>query len=370
MIELLDRLGPRAVRRMTPRVGVVLAGAGALIAIGGAAGLGGDQLVGDDGDVQRVPGIVVAVVLIAAGYATLARTRTGALASAGATAATLGVPILLFFLTFDADGFPPFSVDAVLGVSSVAWLAAYLLGPGSGRVLFAGAALAGAWLFTLNLLEPIERLTPFGFTPSYSSVSESVTMSSDGEIIGESSYDDPFSPPELTTIGGLSLAFGIAYAAAAFALSRRGYDGTATAFIAVGIAALFVGVQSLVPDLEQVGTGLLAVALGLGLAIIGSASNRRATAWIGAGGVGVGTIVLVQDAVNGQSTSSQSGTFLLAGLAVVFAGHLIGVALGEPAEEDQRRSLRRAEPTPDAPEAGHEPGLRTDDSMWQPPTSS
>ena len=335
MNDALDRLGPRARRRMTPRVGVVRAG----------AGLGGDRLVTDDGDVQRLPGLVIALVVLIAGYLTLVRVRTGALASAGATAATLGVPLALFFLTFDEGEDLPFSVDAVLLVSALAWGALYVAGPGRGRLVFAAAALVGLWLFALNLVEPIEELSPFAAI--------------------ELGFDER-EQPDFTDAGVLSLLIGVVYVGASFALSRRGYDGTGTAFVAAGIAALVVAVQLLVPDLEE-STGYLAVALGLGLAVVGAAGNRRATAWIGAAGVGIGTVVLVQDAVSGQSATGQSLVFLVVGLVVVVAGHLAGLGLGEPAEEDERRSFRAS---PDAPRAGDDPGPPADDSLWAPPTSS
>lgn len=389
--SLLERLGPRAVRRMTPRIGVALAGAGALIAIGGAIGLGGDNLVDDDGDVQRIPGILIALVIIAAGYAVMARIRTGPLASAGATAAALGVPVLLFFLTFSVDDFPPFSLDAILLVSSLVWIGTYLIGPGAGRLLFLGAALAGSWLFVLNLIEPIEKLTPFGMmgmAPAFES-SESGFESSDSgfdtsDSFGEPTFDDEgnfvfpddfeedfaedfgddfaddfgndfgndfsFETPDLTDVAVVSLGFGLAYAIAALVLTRRGYHGAGTPFTAVGILALVLGIQVIAPDLEQVGTGLLAIAIGLFLAASGAASHRRATAWIGAAFVGFGAIAVMQKGVDGSSATAQSLAFLFLGLAVVCAAHLISVALDEPDEEDLAPSTLRAQ------RAGREPG--------------
>src|SRR5687767_12733560 len=132
--SLFDRLGPRAARRMTPRVGISLAGAGALIAIGGAIGIGGDQLTDDDGDLQRIPGVLVALLLIAAGLAVLHLIRTGPLATAGAAAGAAGIPMLLLFATVNDEEFPFFAFDALLLVSTVAWLIAHLVGPGRGRL--------------------------------------------------------------------------------------------------------------------------------------------------------------------------------------------------------------------------------------------
>lgn len=352
---------------MTPRVGISLAGAGALIAVGGAVGLGGDQLVGDDGDVQRIPGVLIALALIAAGGAALRLVRTGPVASAGATAAALGVPVLLFFLTFDVDDFPPVSLDAVLAVSSIAWLAAYVVGPGAGRLFFLGLALAGSWLFVVNLVEPIEQLTPFGAFSASTSSSFSEELSTgemtfdeegnpvfdeefgDFESFDESDVGDApfgFDAPDFTDVGIVSLLFGAAYALAGFVLSRRGYDGAGTPFAAVSIAAIVVGIQAVAPELEQVGTGVLAMVLGVGLAGIGSASKRRATAWIGAAIAGLGAIAVVQKGVEDASATGQSLAFLFIGLAVVCAAQLLTNLSGELAEEDERRSFRREPPRP------------------------
>ncbi|HVM52834.1 MAG TPA: hypothetical protein VM262_06520 [Acidimicrobiales bacterium] len=381
---LLERLGPRAVRRMTPRVGVVIAGAGALIAVGGATGLGGDQLIGDDGDVQRIPGILLSLLLVVAGYAALARFRTGPLASAGATGAALGVPVLLFFLTFSESDFPPFSLDAILLVSSLAWLGAYVVGAGAGRLLFLGAALAGSWLFVLNLVEPVEHLTPFGAFAAMESFETSGSLEVPGgyydedgtfvfeddfapddfagdDFFGDSGAPSPllgggfdYRPPDFTDVAVISLLFGIGYAVVGLLLSRRGYAGAGTPFAAVSIAALALGVQLIAPDLEQVGTGVLAIALGIGLAAVGAASGRRVTAWVGAAGVGLGAIAVLQKGVDGSSASAQSGAFLLLGIAVVCAGQLLSTAFGEPDEEDELASL-----TPGASRAGREPGPPT-----------
>src|SRR4051794_34271622 len=155
---LLDRFGRRGVRRMTPRVGIALAGAGALIAIGGAIGIGGDQLTTDDGDLQRIPGVVISLALIVAGYAVLRVIRTGALATAAATAVALGIPTLLIFATVTDDDFPPFSFDVVLLVSTLAWLAAYVVGPARGRMVLLALALVFAPIFVMEEVEDISTV--------------------------------------------------------------------------------------------------------------------------------------------------------------------------------------------------------------------
>jgi hypothetical protein len=359
--SLVDRLGPRAERRMSPRIGVAIAGAGALIAVGGATGLGGDQLVSDDGDVQQLPGIILSLLVIIAGYVTLTRAKAGALAAAGTTAAALGVPVLLFFVTFDTDDFPPFSIDPILLVSAVAWFVAYVAGPSAGRLFFLALALLASWAFVLNLLEPVENLTPFSFVGMRSETVEAYeapepSFDEDGNFVfpedGDfEAYDEDdleaptpqldfgYQPPDFTDVGIVSLLIGAAYAVAGLVLTRRGLFGTGTAFAAATLPALGLGIGVLAPDLEEIGTGLLLVAVGLGLAAIGAASARRVTAWVGAGAVALGAMVLVEKGVHDASATSQSFAYLLLGVAVVMAGHLVSVGLGEPDEEDEGPSM-------------------------------
>lgn len=366
----LDRLGPRATRRVTPRFGVAIATAGSVLAVGGAVGIGGDGLVDADGDVERIPGIVVALLLLIVGMAAVARFRTGALAAAGAIASAASIPVLLFFVTFDVDDFPPVSLDAVLLVSAVVWFVMHVVGPASGRLLFLALALVGSWAFVMNLVEPIEELNPFaaiamsGQMSVEDSVSSSLEASprpfevdedgnpvfdEDGQIVFTEDLateapapmlpDRDFGPPDTTTLGVISLLFGGAYLLAALVLSRRGYAGTGTPFAGVGAVVLAVGVSFVAPDLEVTGTGLLLIGIGLATATVGAASARRFTTWFGAAAVALGVGVLLGDALEGESSMTTSLAFLAVGLVMVLVAHLAGTGLREPDEEDEVASF-------------------------------
>lgn len=362
---LLRRLGPRAERRMTPRISIAMAGAGALIAVGGALGIGGDRLVADDGDLQRLPGVAVSLLLVVAGMAVLQRVPSGAISTAGSIGAAIGIPALLVFATVDDGDFPPFAFDATLLVATLAWLAAYLLGPARGRMLFLALALVAAPIFVIEQVEEISEVpetigqtmsaTYFGGSPVFE---DDITFDDDGFPVFPE--DDPrfsptMEPSELldpTNIGLILLVFGAGYVLASQLLSRRGWDGAATPPVAIGAVALVLGTFFLSGDLEAVGVGLVLVAIGLALAAVGALAARRFTTWFGGGAVGIGVIVLVSEALGDDVTTlTASVVFLLVGIVVVLAGHLIAVAVGEAAEEDQRRSLR-----PDAPRAGSDPG--------------
>ena len=92
---------------------------------------------------------------MAAGFFVLAGAERGPLATAGSVAAALGVPPLLFFLTVDTNELPPYSTEAILFVSTIAWLVTYAVGPGRGRPLFLGAGLIGLWASLLQLTEEV-----------------------------------------------------------------------------------------------------------------------------------------------------------------------------------------------------------------------
>jgi hypothetical protein len=377
-MELLGGLGVRAERRMTPRLHIALAGAGALIAIGGAIGLGGDNLVDDDGDVNRIPGVIVTALLIAAGIALLTRVRTGALAVGGSTAVAIGVPVLVFFLTVKGDGFPPFSFDAVLGVSALAWLVLYVVGPTRGRMVLLVGALVFAPLFVMEEVEDVSSIPESigqsfsnAFTGSSSFDSGGGSFDEDtGEFTFEPgddvTFDEPEQPdfPEPTNLGLIALVFGLVYVVAAHVLSRRRLEGTGTPFAVVGSIASFVGLALLGDDLHEIGSGLCLVALGAGLLYVGAAAARRFTTWFGGFSVGIGVIVLVGKAIGDSPDATMASVvFLLVGIAVVAAAHLLCTSVGEPAEEDQRRSFR--------PRARQEPGdgPAPDDTAFAPPTA-
>ncbi|HEX4905885.1 MAG TPA: hypothetical protein VFU93_10560 [Acidimicrobiales bacterium] len=353
---------------MTPRVGIALAGAGALIAIGGAIGIGGDQLTDDDGDLQRIPGVVVALLLIAAGLAVLHVIRTGPLATAGASAVAAGIPMLLLFATVNDDDFPFFAFDALLLVSTVAWLVAHLVGPGRGRLVFLVLALVAAPLFVMEQVESISDVPAQigeGFSQMFDSAasssgsasSEDFTFDENGELVfpdegfpdedfGEGTFEDDvdssFEPdlPDPSTLGLIAAVFGLVYVLASHVLTRRGYDGTASPLGAVGGVLLAVAVAFLTDDLREIGSGIVLVVLGLGVLAVGAAGARRFTTWFGAALVAQGVLVLVGEALgDGASTLVTSTVFLLTGIGVVCIAHLVATFLAEPDEEDELRSL-------------------------------
>jgi hypothetical protein len=367
----VDSLGDRGVRRAEPRSSIAVAGAGCALAVLGVLVVAGDTGIDDSsGAFNKVPGILLAALVVTAGYAVLANVSRGALATAGAVAASLGVPPLLFFLTFDDGSNPPYSTEGILIVSTVAWLGSYAVGPARGRPFFLGAGLIGLWLTLLQLTEDVFS-SPFDLLGGYVILDDGSSGTFDpetGEIIPIDQFGSP-SVPDPTTIGLLSLGLGLAFVLASRRLDQRGRHGTATPFTVAALPCLFLGVIALADDLEAAGTGLLMVALGLGLAYHGASVWRRATTWIGAGVMASGMAVFLID-MSPDDNVTIGGLLLVAGgIGMVFAAHALATALEEPDEMAVTGGLAPATPAPAVQKrqitASSEPGA----SPWAPPTT-
>ncbi|HEU0170967.1 MAG TPA: hypothetical protein VFR26_05940, partial [Acidimicrobiales bacterium] len=147
-------VGARAERRAEPRMWVTIAAVGCALAVFGLFLISGDAQAGDgDGDGSNVPGIVLCLLVVLAGYALMQLLRDAPAASAGVTAVILGLPALALFLTIDVDDVPPFSIELFLGLPALVWGVSYLVGPGKGRPVLLGFALVFAWLFVLQVVE-------------------------------------------------------------------------------------------------------------------------------------------------------------------------------------------------------------------------
>lgn len=335
----LRRLGAWATRRTQPRLWVSIAGAGCLLAVSGLLVISGDARVDDNGDSgSSAPGIILFLLVVAAGYLLMHFAVETPAASAGVTAVVLGVPTLVFFLTFDESDVPPFPIEAVLGLSALAWLVSYAVGPGRGRPLLLGAGLVFAWLFVLQVIEDPATATldeppiisePFGSDDPFGDSGFDDDAFGDGGVESDVMASDG-GEPSWATLGITSVLFGAGYLIAARALDRRGFAGTATPFVAAGHLALPIGIALLGDELDAGGTGVAFVIAGFLVAWIGATSGRRATTVIGAIEVIVGLYLVLGDAMEESSaTSFGTGLFML-GAVLVGAAHLLHVATGEP----------------------------------------
>lgn len=350
----VDSLGARGRRRAEPRTSIAVAGAGCALAVLGVLMIAGDSGM-TDGDFNQVPGIVLSALVVAAGFFTLASVRQGAIATAGAVAAALGVPPLMFFITFDEGGLPPYSTDGILIVSTIAWLGAYAIGPARSRTIFLGAGLISLWLTALQLTENLFE-APFGFVGALTGGFTESSFESTGTVIdgsvgsadlypgvevygsgdtyaggfGQPFEGNGFQLPDPTTIALLSLAFGVGYLLLCRWLDRRGHHGVATPFAVATLPALATGVTFMADDLEQAGTGLLALLVGAGVAYHGATVGRRATAWVGGGTTAIGAAVFLGDMTDDVTVLGM--LYLAVGIGLVAAAHAVATALGEPDE--------------------------------------
>ena len=253
--------------------------------------------------------------------------RRGPLATAGAIAGAIGVPLALLFLTLDFTDLSsglPINIDLVYMLSAIIWLATYFVVPGArGRAFFLALA-------ALALASYVE----------YKVASNSVTRLA-ASTLGTSS-------PSLSNIGtgaitAAALIFGIGYYALAAWLDRKGYGGAAVALVVAGFANTASGILYSAPTFKQVGTGIELIVLGVALSWYGSRFGRRFTTWVWAFAIVAGIGLVVQKALP-DSPSGGGITFIVIGLIVVFGAQFVASSTDEPAD---------VESVPPAEPAGH-----------------
>jgi hypothetical protein len=327
---------------------VTLAGAGCILAVSGLQLIAGDaQAPEDGGDGTNIPGIILSLLVVAAGFVLMHFFREQPASAAGVAAVVLGTPSLLFFLTFDENSFElPFSAEAVLGGSALLWLIAYMVGPGSGRPLLLGAALLFGWLFVIQVTEDplangfgapaiLEDDNPFANDDPTANDEFSDDFSED---FPDDEFSDEFGNDELTfeedsfqsgggadptTIGIISVLFGGGFLMGARLLDRRRLYGVATPLVAVGHVALPTGILFLSDDLNAGGTGLAFVLAG-GLVIwSGALGARRATTIIGAIELIIGVVVVLSDVMEEASPTSVGSALFVIGAALVLGSQLL-----------------------------------------------
>jgi hypothetical protein len=318
--RLSDRLGLRTVRRPAARQGVALAGVGVGLAVVGVIVWGGDFLTSGGGggggsDSRRVLGIVLSLVVVASGYVLVIGRRRGTLATAGVAASALGLPVLLGFLTYDATSLGssglPFSLDAIVVVSVLAWVISYLFVAGArGHAFYVGLATVTVWIYLLD------KATPETFAPT--------------NLFGAL---DPFgiedgAKPDWSTVAALSLVFGLGYYLVGLVLDRAGRQGAAVPFIVSAFLATTTGIAAASTDLHAIGTGVLLIVIGLFLGAFGARAGRRFTTWAWSAGVAVGAIVIIGKLADDNNTAA--GLALIAsGAVLVLVAHLLSTALLE-----------------------------------------
>ena len=138
-------------------------------------------------------------------------------------------------------------------------------------------------------------------------------------------YLDEFNTDYLTRAASdgalIVMLLGVGLLSAGWNLDRKSWPNIATPFIAVGVYSAAVGGFGYIEngDFGNAGSLVLIVALSLGLLIVGSSANRRATTWIGTMFLTFGLIGLVS-AMVGQDAESNTPYAIFA----LIIGGLVG----------------------------------------------
>lgn len=301
--------------RPWPRLPSILAAVGGLLALGSLA-IFLSELPERH---PRYPGLLVSLLFVAIGVAALLLLRNRPAATAGVVVSAVAlVPLLIFAFIDPKRPEPAFSslqkgkttVTLILLLAGLAWVAAYLFGPGRGAAFYLGAALLALWGVLL-----VQIATP---SPSRYRSSTEFDPSSGG------SGFDPFAPlrsavkDTATRAGLVSLIVGLLYLVLAARLDRRGDGRPATPLFATAALVLTVGVLALGNQLKVQGASLLGIALGAVTMLLGTRAGRRFTSWYGGLAVAVGFLALLIRVTDGPNKTSGVLVLLVGvGLAVL-----------------------------------------------------
>jgi hypothetical protein len=335
-VDLAARLGWRVERRPRPGFAHVLgAAAGAFVVVGVTA-----FVAAVDSQDPTGPGVVFTLALLALALVLGIRVP-GPLRSACVTTLVLGIPLLWFFAFTGGGSVGQGEVRGIYLLSLVGYVVLYLSTWTKGRaVLLAGALLAFASWATFEAGDSSSNVIPFQSEVSSSTGSSSVSIDS----------QPTFSTEDDTTnaTATVALLLGLGFLAAGAVLDRRRRAGAATPFVAVGAFETLAGAIVLGGTDSLLLGGLLAIAAGAVVGLVGGQGDRRrATTWIGALAVFGGCVAVIVDI----APSSAAG---LGGIAFGFALVLGAIAwwlapvLGEPDDGDDRTPR----PAPTSPIGG------------------
>jgi hypothetical protein len=322
-------------RRTSARPGfahVLGAAAGAFVVVGVVAFVA----EADDQD-PTAPGVAFTLLLVA--VALFAGTRAGGpLRSACVTALVLAVPLLWFFAFFGSGDVGKSELRGVYLLTLICYVALYFSSWTKGRAIFlAGALLVFASWAAFEVGDSSSGVVPF-----------------QSEITSSSGSTSSFSTASDTTdsTATVALVIGLVFLGAAAALDRRGYAGAATPFVAVGAIETLAGAIVLGGNESALLGGLLAIAAGAVVGLVGGhGDRRRATTWIGAIAVFGGCVAIIAD-IAPSSAAAVGGIAFGFALALGSIAWWLAPVLGEPDDGDDR-------PSPAAPPGGSTEGGTT-----------
>lgn len=320
-------LGWRVERR--PRTGfahVLGAAAGAFVVVGVVA-----FVVEATSDDPTVPGVALSLVLVAAALL-LGLRAPGPIRSACVAAIVLAAPLVWFFLFFGEGSAGKGALRGVYLLAMVSYLLLYVFGWTKARAVF----LAGVLLFFASWIafevgdSGSANVIPF---------QEEISRSSGSSNLGPFGSSSSFSGEDATDTTALAaLLVGLVFLAAGAALDRRGYAGAATPFVAVGAVETLAGAIVLGGNNSVLLGGLLAIASGAVVGLVGGhGDRRRATTWVGVVAVFGGCVALIVD-IAPSSAAAVGGIAFGFALALGSIAWWLAPVLGEPDDGDDHPS--------------------------------
>jgi hypothetical protein len=288
---------------------VLGAAAGAFVVVGVVA-----FVVEATSDDPTAPGVVLSLVLVAAALL-LGLRAPGPIRSACVTAIVFALPLLWFFALFGGGTFGRGEIRGVYLLSMVSYLVLYFFGWTKARAIL----LAGVLVFFASWV---------AFEVGGSGSSSPIPFQSG---FSTSSNQTNFDVSDTTDSSATAaLIVGLVFLGAGAALDRRGYAGAATPFVAVGAIETLAGAIVLGGNESVLLGGLLAIAAGVAVGLVGGRGDRRrATTWIGAIAVFAGCVAIIVD-IAPSSAAALGGIAFGFALALGSAAWWLAPVLGEP----------------------------------------
>jgi hypothetical protein len=348
----LARLGWRVERRPRPGFAHVLgAAAGAFVVVGVTA-----FVVEATSDDPTTPGVLFNIALIVVAWL-LGMRAPGPIRSACVTAMVFAVPLLWFFAFFGGGSVGRGELRGVYLLTLVSYAVFYLLTWTRGRAIFlAGVLLAFASWATFEVSDSNSSVVPFrsGFSVSGTRSPSSASSSSGSTSFGTTTTN---SSSSLFGVGDntdaastTALVIGLVFLGVGAMLDRRRFAGAATPFVAVGAIETLVGAIVLGGNESVLLAGLLAIAAGAVVGLVGSRGDqRRATTWIGVIAVFGGCVAVITD-IRPDSAAGVGGIAFGFALVLGSIAWWLAPVLGEPDDGDDRV------PPPTAPPGGSSEG--------------
>jgi hypothetical protein len=230
------------------------------------------------------------------------------------------------------------------------YLLLYVFGWTKGRAVL----LAGVLIFFASWVAFEVGGTGSGnVVPFQGEISSSSSSSSTSFGLGDSSPSTSFSSNSDTTDSSAAAALivGLVFLGAGAALDRRGFAGAATPFVAVGAFETLAGAIVLGGNDSLLLGGLLAIAAGAAVGLVGGhGDRRRATTWIGVLAVFGGCAAVIGD-IAPDSAAAVGGIAFGFALILGSIAWWLAPVLGEPDDGDDA-------PPPTAPPGGSAEGAR------------